>query len=195
MKYCEHCGTKVVGEPKFCENCGHSLRGADAPPEEVAVSTIPLTPVASSTEPAVPDKPATTAPKRGHKALVASVVAFVLLGAAAGGWVLVSRRAPEVEAPTPTSSAPSPAPAPSASSAEVAKQVAVPDVLAAINGHEFTDYSEEELRGFVDEYLAACNLKGDLRLQSIEQEDSQEPAAGTMVPEGTTVVVNFGIGG
>jgi hypothetical protein len=76
----------------------------------------------------------------------------------------------------------------------VAKQVAVPDVLAAINGHEFTDYSEEELRGFVDEYLATYKLNGEVRLQPIEQENSQEPAAGTMVPEGTNVVVNFGIG-
>jgi hypothetical protein len=82
-----------------------------------------------------------------------------------------------------------------------ASGVRVPDVLAAVRDHKFTNtYDSDpsatagELEGYVNGLLESSGLKADFALQPIAVPDSQEPTAGTMVPRGSVIRVRIGFG-
>ena len=88
-----------------------------------------------------------------------------------------------------------------ASDASSSAEVVVPDVLAAVEKHRFTPkYTDDPdatalmLQAYVEGFLEMAGLEPDVQLQSISIPDSQEPAAGTVVPRGSVVHVRIGFG-
>ncbi len=79
--------------------------------------------------------------------------------------------------------------------------VAVPDVLHALSIHGMNtsyDVSPEaaaaEIKGFASGVISDARLVPDVALQAISLEDTQSPAPGTAVPEGSVVHVKIGFG-
>ncbi|MDY0341466.1 MAG: hypothetical protein RBS17_09695 [Coriobacteriia bacterium] len=78
--------------------------------------------------------------------------------------------------------------------------VRVPDVVAAVRSRDFrADYSDDAKTAavarssYVDGALEAAGLKADLVSVPGAGDDSQEPAAGTMVEPGTVVTVRLAV--
>jgi len=117
-------------------------------------------------------------------AVMVASIAVVLATTACGAGQPVRRTAPQ-----------------GASDASSSGEVVVPDVISAVEKHRFTPkYTDDPeatplmLHAYVEGFLEMAGLEPDVQLQSISIPNSQEPAAGTIVPRGSVVHVRIGFG-
>jgi beta-lactam-binding protein with PASTA domain len=114
--------------------------------------------------------------------------------------VIATEPAQEPSPPPAPVPAPKPVPVPSPAPAPT-NLVKVPDVVKAVQEHDWASTYEddpaafkEELTALVEGELEAVGLRGVVKLRAIGAGDDQSPEAGTMAKKDTLVTVYIGVG-